>query len=301
MKKEVKSTNGFFKKIFNGIKDFFTWPSKLFKKKKKEEVEVLELDEDKEKDKKTKVTKAEKKKKEKKAKVPKKVVIKKKDLKEENRILNLKINILTVAVLVLLVLSVSSIFAVSKTTINEKKSLMEFIDAEGIRYISVGEGFIKDVLVVETSSPLPDISDYFERSYTVSKNATINYYDGNREVDVEDFTFDQNNEKHVKGIRRLEVVIKTGDRNKEEMTTNLAIVDSEHPSFEFHDFTMTLGEEFDKRGFVKSYKDNRGILTEEQIKKDTLAENIFFNENRTDYTETSINGEKLNIAVEVIK
>ena len=40
---------------------------------------------------------------------------------------------------------------------------------------------------------------------------------------------------------------------------------------------------------------------EEQIKKDTLAENIFFNENRTDYTETSINGEKLNIAVEVIK
>ena len=40
---------------------------------------------------------------------------------------------------------------------------------------------------------------------------------------------------------------------------------------------------------------------EEQIKHDTLAENIFYNEARTSYTETSINGEKLNIDVEVIK
>lgn len=40
---------------------------------------------------------------------------------------------------------------------------------------------------------------------------------------------------------------------------------------------------------------------EGQIKKDTLSENIFYNQDRTNYTETSINGEKLNIAVEVIK
>ena len=40
---------------------------------------------------------------------------------------------------------------------------------------------------------------------------------------------------------------------------------------------------------------------EEQIKNDTLAENIFYNEARNNYTETSINGEKLNIDVEVIK
>ena len=38
---------------------------------------------------------------------------------------------------------------------------------------------------------------------------------------------------------------------------------------------------------------------EEQIKKDTLAENVIYNEARNNYTETSINGEKLNIAVEV--
>ena len=39
----------------------------------------------------------------------------------------------------------------------------------------------------------------------------------------------------------------------------------------------------------------------EQIQKDTLANNIFYNEERTNYTETSINGEKLNIDVEVVK
>jgi isoleucyl-tRNA synthetase len=39
----------------------------------------------------------------------------------------------------------------------------------------------------------------------------------------------------------------------------------------------------------------------EQIQKDTLANNIFYNEERANYTETSINGEKLNIDVEVVK
>ncbi len=40
---------------------------------------------------------------------------------------------------------------------------------------------------------------------------------------------------------------------------------------------------------------------EDIIKHDTLAENIIYNSSRDSYTETSINGEKLNIDVEVIK
>ena len=40
---------------------------------------------------------------------------------------------------------------------------------------------------------------------------------------------------------------------------------------------------------------------EDIIKHDTLAENIIYNSSRDTYTETSINGEKLNIDVEVIK
>ena len=38
-----------------------------------------------------------------------------------------------------------------------------------------------------------------------------------------------------------------------------------------------------------------------QIQRDTLANNIFYNEERTNYTEASINGEKLQLDVEVIK
>ena len=37
-----------------------------------------------------------------------------------------------------------------------------------------------------------------------------------------------------------------------------------------------------------------------QIQRDTLANNIFYGKERKDYTETSINGEKLNINVEKI-
>ena len=40
---------------------------------------------------------------------------------------------------------------------------------------------------------------------------------------------------------------------------------------------------------------------EELIKNDTLALEILYNEERKDYTETNINGEKLNIDVEVVK
>ena len=38
-----------------------------------------------------------------------------------------------------------------------------------------------------------------------------------------------------------------------------------------------------------------------QISKDTLAEEIIYNEKDVDYIETSINGEKLLLAVKVIK
>ena len=39
----------------------------------------------------------------------------------------------------------------------------------------------------------------------------------------------------------------------------------------------------------------------EQIMKDTLANNIFYNENRENYVETKINDEKIDIDVEVVR
>ena len=40
---------------------------------------------------------------------------------------------------------------------------------------------------------------------------------------------------------------------------------------------------------------------EEEIKKETLTENVVFNAKRDNYTEVSINGEKLMLDVEVVK
>ena len=40
---------------------------------------------------------------------------------------------------------------------------------------------------------------------------------------------------------------------------------------------------------------------EEEIKKETLTENVLFNAKRENYTEVSINGEKLMLDAEVIK
>ena len=40
---------------------------------------------------------------------------------------------------------------------------------------------------------------------------------------------------------------------------------------------------------------------EELIKHDTLAVKVLYNENRNSYVETNINGENLNIDVEVVK
>ena len=39
---------------------------------------------------------------------------------------------------------------------------------------------------------------------------------------------------------------------------------------------------------------------ESQIKHDTLADNIIYEKQNTNYTETSINGEKLHISVEKV-
>lgn len=46
-------------------------------------------------------------------------------------------------------------------------------------------------------------------------------------------------------------------------------------------------------GIVKKY--------EEQLKTDTLSNHIYYNAERNDYTETTVNGENLKMAVEVVK
>ena len=55
---------------------------------------------------------------------------------------------------------------------------------------------------------------------------------------------------------------------------------------------LYVGGNKDLEAVVKKYED--------VIKHDTLAKNVFYDEAKKNYTETSINGEKLNIFVEVV-
>ena len=54
--------------------------------------------------------------------------------------------------------------------------------------------------------------------------------------------------------------------------------------------------------YVSGNKDLEAVVKkyEDVIKHDTLAKNVFYNEAKKNYTETSINGEKLNIFVEIV-
>ena len=54
--------------------------------------------------------------------------------------------------------------------------------------------------------------------------------------------------------------------------------------------------------YVEGNEKLEGVIKkfENTIKNDTLAESVKYNETRTTYTQTNINGEKLNIDVEKI-
>ena len=70
---------------------------------------------------------------------------------------------------------------------------------------------------------------------------------------------------------------------------------------------MRKDRDFEVLDRINLYFANNDTLKEviekykEQIMKDTLANNIFYNENRENYVETKINDEKIDIDVEVVR
>ena len=70
---------------------------------------------------------------------------------------------------------------------------------------------------------------------------------------------------------------------------------------------MRKDKGFEVLDHIKLYVANNKMLqeiiqkNEELIKHDTLATNVVYDQNRTNYTKTNINGETLDVDVEVIK
>ena len=227
MKKVFKKIKDFFSLIFKKIKGFFAW---IFHN-----------------DKKTKAVKTKK---------FKSYLLKEKDsnkYKKKQKSWSFKMTGLAIIAVLFAILSFGIIISLSKDSLFKKKMIgTEFLDFDGTKYIAIKNGYIKDVLTISTNSELPEIKDYFIDNYQLNNNATINYYEGQEEVKITDFTYEKNGVKYLKGIRTLDVIINNGS----ELTTKLAIVDAVPPVVEFQDSTIYASEEVNPESFIKSYSDN---------------------------------------------
>ena len=85
-------------------------------------------------------------------------------------------------------------------------------------------------------------------------------------------------------------------------------IEAQFQTLGFSDHIMLPGfEQYKYRGnfdMCQNYYNSINSLKEkykDQIMKDTLANNIFYNENRENYVETKINDKTIDIDVEVVK
>jgi len=168
-----------------------------------------------------------------------------------------KFIVLSLIIVLLFIISMISIISPIIKTIDRNNGVSYFADWDGTQYYAIdldNNIYIKDKVIVESSSPLPLVSDYFsyEDDTELSDDYTINYYNGKEEVDIDDFTYLLNNELYVKGSLDLDVVINNGDI----LTTKLSIQDTTPPEVTVKDLTIDEGTVLDPKNFVTSYKDN---------------------------------------------
>lgn len=134
---------------------------------------------------------------------------------------------------------------------------VKYIEENGMKYISIKDGFIAEELKVQAGSLLPSLKDYFNDTYELDSNATVSYYEGDETLDLADFTYIKNDETHVRGVMSLTALIKNND---EEYESKLVIEDTQKPTVELQEVTITEGEAIDATRFVAIFVDNSQIL-----------------------------------------
>ena len=134
---------------------------------------------------------------------------------------------------------------------------VKYIEENGMKYISIKDGFIAEELKVQAGSLLPSLKDYFNDTYELDSNATVSYYEGDETLDLADFTYIKNDETHVRGVMSLTALIKNND---EEYESKLVIEDTQKPTVELQEVTITEGEAIDATRFVAIFVNNSQIL-----------------------------------------
>ncbi len=134
---------------------------------------------------------------------------------------------------------------------------IKYIEENGLKYISIRDGYIAEEIKVEAGTLLPTLNDYFDKNYELDEDATITYLEGKESLELSDFTYVKDDNTYVRGIKNLTARIKTND---EEYTTKLVIKDTEKPHVVLQTVEITEGEAIDAARFVAIYVDNSQIL-----------------------------------------
>lgn len=134
---------------------------------------------------------------------------------------------------------------------------IKYIEENGMKYISIKDGFIAEELKVQAGALLPNLKEYFNESYELDSNATVTYYDGEDSLDVADFTYVKDDNTYVRGIKNLTAKITNNNENYE---SKLVIEDTETPTVLLQDVTITEGEAVDATKFVAIFVDNSQIV-----------------------------------------
>ena len=175
---------------------------------------------------------------------------------EELDNLHKTINTITfVLTTIIFIISVFTICFGLSSVLSKNESKLRYIEEDGIRYIELVDGYIKEELVVETGTILPDLKSYFRDDYELPDNISAQYFENNNALNLEQFTYKVNGDYYLKGIRTINVTI-FGDY---EYETKLSIVDTTSPTVTLQDVSIPADETLDLKKFVKTYTDNSQI------------------------------------------
>lgn len=134
---------------------------------------------------------------------------------------------------------------------------VKYIEENGIKYLTIKDGFIAEELKVQAGALLPNLNEYFNESYKLDSNASVSYYDGEETLEVADFTYVKDGATYVRGVTNLTALIKN---NNEEYESKLVIEDTQKPFVQLQSVTITEGEAVDATRFVAIFVDNSQIL-----------------------------------------
>ncbi len=156
---------------------------------------------------------------------------------------------------VIFIISVFTIFLGLNSVLSKNESKLRYIEEDGIRYIELADGYIKEELVVETGTILPELKSYFREDYELPDNISAQYFENNNLLNLEQFTYKVNGDYYLRGIRTINVTI-FGDY---EYKTKLSIVDTTSPTVTLQDVSIPADKTLDLKKFVKTYLDNSQI------------------------------------------